>query len=484
MRWPLKNQILLRVLLLLTATIAALTWSLGRSAIVANQALYEKRIGDIASLLASARFPLNETVLDHMRQLSGAEFVVVDRLGDTLASSLGAPAINPSPVIASNAPGLIGLDETVTLAGKTYFHSAVPISDGIASLAAGASVNAAPATIHVLVSQDEYRQFWWRSVRPPLLIAAAVLVLAVLSGLAMAGNVTRPLALLQGQVRQIADGNIQRLPESARRDEIGDLSDSVNQMAARLIHHDEQIRQNERLETLVQLSHGIAHNLRNSVTGCKMALDLLESRRNPDEPQAEELQVARRQLGRMSQYIERFLAMARSAHVPSDTVTAPIDLSAILQSVAVLVGPSARHLGVELHIPAHSRNFPVWITRDDAEQVMINLIGNAIDAASARVSGDPRRLALVRTELNQSGIDAIEFIVSDNGAGPPAGIADTLCLPFVTGKQAGTGLGLSVVSDIAVRNGGKLEWSRHDDLTRFVFRFKIGKNDSNTAAEH
>ncbi len=473
LRWPLKNQILIRLLLLLLVTIIAMTVAFIRSSIAANKQRYQQRIADISGILANARFPLNATVLDQMRQLSGAEFIVVDSKGSRVASSTAAPDFPAGETIPASPNGIKTLNETIMINGKAYFHTMVPVSSRDNSPTGSISVSNRSGAIHVLVSRDDYNQLWWRSVRPPIVIAAIIIPLAILLSLAMSGNVTRPLARLQEQVSMIATGDFQHLPDTDRNDEIGDLSKSVNQMADRLVNHDQQVRQNERLETLVLMSSGVAHNLRNSVTGCKMAIDLLAEKQSGDEPE-EEIQVARRQLGKMSHYIDRFLSLAKSSSVSSNTTSFPIDLAEVLRSVSFLTKPHTKHLNVLFEAKCNKEVVNFLMERGDAEQVMTNLINNAIDAASEAALRDPILTASVCAELIVDEKQRIDFVVTDTGNGPPSDISDSLHLPFVTGKQAGTGLGLSLVHDIANRIDGKLDWYRDSTRTRFVFTFSFG----------
>ncbi len=68
--------------------------------------------------------------------------------------------------------------------------------------------------------------------------------------------------------------------------------------------------------------------------------------------------------------------------------------------------------------------------------------------------------------------DDMVIAVIDDGPGPPPDLAESLCEPFVTGKDQGVGLGLALARQVAAAHGGALEWSRDEqsELTRFALR--------------
>ena len=102
---------------------------------------------------------------------------------------------------------------------------------------------------------------------------------------------------------------------------------------------------------------------------------------------------------------------------------------------------------------------------------MINLISNAITASSEMATRDTGKQARVRIVLRENENREIEFIVTDTGSGPAEEIADELFRPFVSGSREGTGLGLSLVKDIADRVHGDVQWQRNDAETEFRFIF-------------
>ena len=470
MRWPLRNQILVRILLLLVITVGAITYANIRSIIATNRASEVQRLQRISRLLTTTQFPLTSSVLENMKSLSGAEFILVNELGKILSRTQGAPREVPKTAVSgdhpqSESPAAIQAD------GRPFYHAVVrALPDR--------NQSAEPESVHIFVPRQSDRSIWWQASKSPLTIALLVLPLALLFSFALASQVTRPLAKLQQQVTQIAKGDARPIPLTTGNDEIRDLNVSVNEMAEKLQDHDNQLRRNERLRTMVQFGSGIAHHLRNSATGCKMAIELLAGDHR-EIADSENFQVARRQLGLMDNYIRKFLMLSKSSERERPTEIQPIDLNTVLESVAFLLRPSAAHLNVKMAIDSRCDDSKFEMSEEDAEQLMMNLIRNGITAASekaAAAEGD--EAASVEVDLNVRNGNVV-FSVTDNGAGPPEDIAENIFQPFVTGSREGTGLGLSLVREIVERAGGSVDWNRQENKTTFTVSIR-GRDESET----
>lgn len=448
MRWPLSVQILVRLLLLLMVTVSAITYANIRNSITATRDSEKRQLRQIVELMNSTKFPLTDVVLDNMKSLSGAEFILTDSHRKTVSSTDRAPLEVVAAPIKPEASVLYSNMDS-------FYHASLQHSyerSGTPSL----------GTLHVLVNRQSDRSVFWQASQTPLTIALIVLPIAILVGIALAGQVTRPLARLKQQVSQIADGHLEPVPVNRVNDEIRDLAISTNELADKLKDQEVQLRKNERLNTLVQVGSGMAHQLRNSSTGCRMAVELLASERE-EISQSENYQVAIRQLELMDNYIKKFTLLAKSSEMPDDAPT-PIDLKETIDNVLFLVRPAANHLNVDLKVSTTFDGSQVSISSDDAEQLMINLLTNGITAASHTQN----LAAAVSAQLCVCN-GQFKFEVCDNGPGPPESIAPSMFQPFVTESTEGTGLGLSLVQQIAERCSGTIDWRREDNQTVFVF---------------
>jgi signal transduction histidine kinase len=315
------------------------------------------------------------------------------------------------------------------------------------------------------------RQAQRDAVWPPLAIGGGAILLVAAAAYWVAQRVTQPVQQLSSQVRRIAEGDFQPAPVPARDDEIRDLVAAVNQMAEKLARYEEETRKSERLQTLGTLGGGIAHQIRNAATGCRIAIDL----HLRDCPLAENggdyetpLGVAARQLELIEAHIQRFLKLGQPA--PRERV--PVELSAVVREAATLVEPMAAHVGVEIECSRATQDASVMGDRESLVQMLVNLLVNAVEAAAkVRVeSGGGAAIATIaQVEVTTSRTArGWELAVVDPGPGPAPAIAPRLFQPFATDKPGGTGLGLAVSQQIAEDHGGRIRWERRGERTWFL----------------
>jgi len=452
MRQPLRYQIMLPMLgLMLTALIGVSVLNAYLAAGWAKRQI-EQQLGEITHTLEQSNFPLTDSVLRQMRGLSGAEFVLVDDSGNVLASSTDRSGLDGLPPDALGQSDIV-LRQRITLGGTAYFHTAERF--------ARRSANAL-GVLHILYPEEGYRQAWTGAVYPPLAIGLAAVVLVVLSAIAVAARVSRPMTQLQTQVERIAQGDFDpmRLPE--RQDEIRDLAQAINQMAAMLDQYEYEVRQTERLRTLAQLGGGIAHQMRNAATGCRMAIDILAAEQSLPED-CESLNVARRQLELMERYLQRFLTVGKPS---KEANRCPADLGALVEEVLPLVRPAARHAGVDLQWDHPATPVTVLGDTEGLEQLIINLLLNGIEAASQDQT-NPGQGRVVCVRLQIKGTDRVELVVQDSGPGPCEDVKEKLFDPFVTAKADGVGLGLSVAQLVVEQHGGQITWDHEPGATCF-----------------
>jgi signal transduction histidine kinase len=221
--------------------------------------------------------------------------------------------------------------------------------------------------------------------------------------------------------------------------------EAVEQLKAQLLHV-------ERLATLGTLAAGVGHELRNIATVLQGAWMFLQEQREAGQPpDVEDLQQLQAGIEHVAQHGRQLLALGR----PGSAAVATLDLRRVVQGTLDLLRTAGRTRGlrIETDLPGD----PAWVhaNRTQVEQVLLNLLGNAIDAL-ANVERDPRRiLVAVRPAV---GGRRMECAVSDNGAGMAPDVRARVFEPYFTTKPEwrGTGLGLPVVRQIVEAHGGHI----------------------------
>jgi two-component system nitrogen regulation sensor histidine kinase GlnL len=112
------------------------------------------------------------------------------------------------------------------------------------------------------------------------------------------------------------------------------------------------------------------------------------------------------------------------------------------------------------------------IDRDQLTQAFLNLVRNAAQAIDGMGDIVLRTRVLTNHIINTTAYRLVALIeIEDNGPGVPADIADTLFYPLVTGRAAGTGLGLPLAQDLVNRHQGLIEYESESGCT--VFRVHL-----------
>lgn len=451
MRWPLRRQItipLVAVALLSLATLGAINAVLaGRH----TRERIERQLHGVINVLANSNFPLTDSVLRQMRQLSQAEFVLTDDAGIPLASS--TPELRKAPAeelpVPTASEAMLG--EPLRLANVSFLHTATELPPRAGG---GARI------LHVLFPEAEYERSWREAFLPPLLIGLACVAAVTLVARLLAGRISAATVDLGGEVLRMARGNFAPLDVPAVDDELRDLSLAVNRTAVMLADYEQHVRHTEQMRTVALLGAGLAHEMRNAATACRMALDLHAE----SCPQAsdETLAVAKRQLQLMENQLQRLL---RAGAAPSGESLREFDMAQLVEELLPLVRPAAKHAGVALEWRPSAEN-RVRADEEAIGQVVLNLLINAIEAARGPVAAQPSH---VRIELRRKHANPpmASLTVADSGPGPSEQTAAALFDPFVTTKPEGIGLGLAVAKQVVETYQGRIGWTRVDGETQF-----------------
>ncbi len=235
---------------------------------------------------------------------------------------------------------------------------------------------------------------------------------------------------------------VNQLAEASRRE-----TRRFQETAAKLETAVAQVRRQERLAALGQLTAGLAHELRNPLGTMKTSAELLARSVAKENPIAQEMAgYISTEVDRTNSLITRFLDFARPQHLRLE----PGDISTLLdQAVASFYRERPASLsGIEIYKNYSPGIPPVRFDAELLERVFSNLILNAAQASP------PGGVVTIKTQLLDD--NKVEVAVIDRGTGIEAKNLESIFNPFFTTKPEGVGLGLAICSKIIDEHGGQI----------------------------
>jgi len=241
----------------------------------------------------------------------------------------------------------------------------------------------------------------------------------------------------------------------------------------------QELRRNERLATLGQLSAGVAHEIRNPLAGIGTSAQVLLRRFEPRDERARFVSVILEEVARLDRLVTNLLQYAR----PRSPELKSGQLVDCVRRVVELSADSFAQAGVHAEVEVKPGLRPLWIDLDLVTQVVLNVTLNALQAMpkggtlryEVRLTrrrraprGPDRRAgdgavrrgpapARARERAIGEWIAIQQIRVTDSGGGIPRGVLDKLFDPFFSTKPRGTGLGLSICQTIMQEHGGSIE---------------------------
>lgn len=202
--------------------------------------------------------------------------------------------------------------------------------------------------------------------------------------------------------------------------------------------------QAEKMATAGRLTASIAHEINNPLQGVQNCLHLASRMELSEESRQEYLTLAKEELLRLMSTVQRMLDFYR----PGIVGRKPVDMNQLIERVLKLLERELERHHIQVHTRLSGRLGKPMVVRDQIQQVLLNLILNAMEAMPA--GGE----IYLETRHRKSGI---EIIVEDSGPGIDPGDVDRIFEPFVSTKENGTGLGLTVSYGIITAHGGSLD---------------------------
>ncbi len=216
----------------------------------------------------------------------------------------------------------------------------------------------------------------------------------------------------------------------------------------------ERLTHVSRLATVGEMSAGIAHELNQPLTAVANYAQACDRLLGLPDPDIEEIRGALKQITaqavRAGDIIRRLRALARNDAMKRE----PTDINLLVRELTDLIQLDAKAHDAVYKLELAAKLPAAEVDRAQLQQVILNLVRNALEALSESSSG-PRQVTL-RTQLLAEG--DVEISICDNGPGVAPAIASRLFDPFCTTKAHGTGLGLAISRTIVKAHQGTLDY--------------------------
>ena len=283
------------------------------------------------------------------------------------------------------------------------------------------------------------------------------------------GGSTFPMELAVGEAqvngRRVFTGFIRDLTERQ-------LTESrLQELQAELLHV-------SRLSDVGQMASALAHELNQPLAAIvnyvQATRRMLQASAAPPSPRLlETMDKAVAQAARAGEIIQHLRSFIRKG----ETERSLEDLSKLVEEATALGLVGAKESGITVHIAPSPDALPVFVDKVQVEQVVFNLIRNSVEALW---ESDTRELT-VTTRSVDCGMALAA--VSDSGPGLAQSVAEQLFQPFVTTKEKGMGLGLSICRSIIEAHGGRL-WATPNPERGVTFQFSIPMADDESETEN
>lgn len=396
---------------------------------------------------------------------------------------------NEEEVIASSNPRRVGVrvdpkrkdllitarlgEENVGGRGQKTYNLFVPIVIG----------NQRSGYILISMILDDFSELIRVNFLKRLIATILVFAIGIGGSVVLAWTYTKPISRVVAAARRVAQGDLEEHLPTSRRDEIGELNRSFNEMVERLrerVELEARLHQAERLSAIAHLASGIAHEVRNPLNSINLIIDQLGAKFAPRTPSdleefARLTSIIKQEIHRLNAMIERFLKYGK----PLELKRQATDVRTLLDEVLEVAAQKAQAQQIRVERDYAADLPAVWVDEPHIKTCFLNLVlnafqamtpgGGALTVAARRVDGSnsqPVNLARAVEPLDPStprpidGSDGwVEIRFQDTGVGIAPENLPRVFEPYFTTKEVGIGLGLALTKQILEQHGAHIDLS-------------------------
>lgn len=365
---------------------------------------------------------------------------------------------NEMEVIASSNPKKIG--RTVDVKTKKIVSPEVAHGDSAASESRRSYDIVLPVVvgyeqlgyIHITMRFDDFADLLRSNNQKRLLGTSLVFAIGIAISIFLSMKYVKPINNLAKATQRVAAGDLQEIPETHTRDEIGELTRNFNEMVRGLRESkrlEERLMAAERLSKIGQLASGIAHEIRNPLNFINLSIDHLRKEYQPEDSRKTEefhnmVLSIKAEIGRLNSMIGNFLDYGKPLTLKLEKVL----VEDVLKETLTVAEHMIREQKLELKVD-YSKDIPaINLDRQQIKACFMNIILNAIQAMPC--GG--------RLSVNTSLIDGFAVVkIEDTGDGIAEECLAKIFEPYFTTKTAGIGLGLALTKRVIEEHSGRIE---------------------------
>ena len=279
--------------------------------------------------------------------------------------------------------------------------------------------------------------------------------------------IDRPIKKMIRTIRRIEGGDLSARMEEDKKDEFGLLAKSFNSMLESLdaakreieMCHSEQMQRAAKLASLGEIISGIAHEIKNPLTGISCAVQVFQSEMREDDSRKAVTTEILNHIKRLDRTVKDLLNYAK----PKPPNFLPLKINDVLSKAVFFVYPEAKKQNVAIDTVSEGEIPDVMMDPDQMQQVFLNLIINAVQAMP---DGGKLKITSSKSDIDKAedskiielltGEKAVIVRFEDTGKGIEGEYLDSIFDPFFTKKSKGTGLGLAISRRIVHEHGGEI----------------------------
>ena len=208
-----------------------------------------------------------------------------------------------------------------------------------------------------------------------------------------------------------------------------------------------KLRQSDKLAALGKLVAGVAHEIRNPIAAIRANVQLWEKRLDKAKPSREALHMVIDEVDRLNDIVNKWLIFSRGKKEAGENCS----INSIIEKTLELIKIEIESKNIKFSFEGEEDLPPVCVNAGEVEQVIINIIRNALDVLSEGGS------LLIKTSYDEDKKE-VKAEFTDTGPGIPLEIQGKVFDPFFTTKEDGTGLGLAICYDIITAQHGTIDF--------------------------